>query len=255
MLAVPRHLVAPVRLDAVVARTTVDAVLAAASQVDPVVAGQGADAVVPGARLDPVGARCPGDLIDAIGSDDQPHEVIGVMPAAFDYPRGTQAWKAVAPILGAVPVRPGATPPMRGVGVLVMVGRLNACVTVDAARDAWTRANAQVRSASLGPKYDMTAVPFLDHHVGPARQAMWVLFAPTFESWLDHRLNGLNLPWGLITMVIVLAVLGATAAAWWPGRTVARLPVMLALSGRPPRPRPVRHSAVAALAPIGARGR
>jgi putative ABC transport system permease protein len=81
--------------------------------------------------------------------------------------------------------------------------------------------------------------------------AMWVLFTPTLESWLDHRLNGLSLPWGLITMVVVLALLGATAAAWWPGRTVARLPVMLALSGRPPKPRPVRHSALAAGGLIG----
>ena len=51
-------------------------------------------------------------------------------------------------------------------------------------------------------------------------------------------------------MVVVLALLGATAAAWWPARAVSRVPVMLALSGRPPRPRPVRHSAVAAAALI-----
>ncbi len=107
--------------------------------------------------------------------DDQPHEVIGVMPASFDYPRGTQAWKAVAPILGAVPVRPGVTPPMRSVGVLFMIGRLNPGVTAAAAREAWTSANAQVRSNFVGPKYDIAATLFLDHHVGPARQAMWVL--------------------------------------------------------------------------------
>ena len=109
--------------------------------------------------------------------DDQPHEVIGVMPASFDYPRGTQAWKPVAPILGALPVRPGVTPPMRGVGVLFMIGRLNDGVTADMARDAWTRVNAQLGAASPGPKYDITAMPFLDYHVGPARQAMWALLA------------------------------------------------------------------------------
>jgi putative ABC transport system permease protein len=80
--------------------------------------------------------------------------------------------------------------------------------------------------------------------------ALWVVFAPTLESWLDHRIDGLSLPWAVITTVVVLALLGATAAAWWPGRTVARLPVMLALSGRPPKPRPVRHTAVAAAALI-----
>ena len=51
---------------------------------------------------------------------------------------------------------------------------------------------------------------------------------------------------------VLLAVLGATAAAWWPGRAVARLPVTLALSGRPPKPRPARHSAIAAAALIAA---
>ena len=34
----------------------------------------------------------------------------------------------------------------------------------------------QVRASSIGPKYDIAATPFLDYHVGPARQAMWVLF-------------------------------------------------------------------------------
>jgi putative ABC transport system permease protein len=75
---------------------------------------------------------------------------------------------------------------------------------------------------------------------------LWVGFAPTLETALGHRIDRLSLPWGLITLAVFLAVLGATAAAWWPGRAVARVPVVLALSGRPARPRPARHSAVAA---------
>jgi putative ABC transport system permease protein len=75
---------------------------------------------------------------------------------------------------------------------------------------------------------------------------LWVVFAPTLESAVDHRIDRLSLPWGLIAIAVLLTVLGATAAAWWPGRTVSRLPVMLALSGRPPTPRPTRHSAIAA---------
>jgi putative ABC transport system permease protein len=80
--------------------------------------------------------------------------------------------------------------------------------------------------------------------------ALWVVFAPTLESAVDHRIDRLSLPWALIAMAVVLAVAGATAAAWWPGRTVARLPVLLALTGRPPEPRPARHSAIAAAALI-----
>ena len=80
--------------------------------------------------------------------------------------------------------------------------------------------------------------------------ALWVIFAPTLESAMGHRIDRLSLPWALLAMVVLLAILGATAAAWWPGRTVARLPTMLALSGRPPQPRPARHSAIAAAALI-----
>ena len=75
---------------------------------------------------------------------------------------------------------------------------------------------------------------------------LWLVFAPTLESAVDHRVDRLSLPWVLIAMAGLVAIAGATAAAWWPGRTVARLPVLLALSGRPPKPRPARHSAIAA---------
>jgi putative ABC transport system permease protein len=79
---------------------------------------------------------------------------------------------------------------------------------------------------------------------------LWLVFAPTLESAVDHRIDRLSLPWVLIAMAGLVAIAGATVAAWWPGRTVARLPVLLALSGRPPRPRPARHSAIAAAALI-----
>ena len=76
--------------------------------------------------------------------------------------------------------------------------------------------------------------------------AVWVAVGPTLESAVDHRIDRLSIPWGLIALTALLAVLVATAAAWWPARTAARVPVMLALSGRPPRPRPARHAAIAA---------
>jgi putative ABC transport system permease protein len=79
---------------------------------------------------------------------------------------------------------------------------------------------------------------------------LWVVFAPTLETAVDHRIDRLALPWGLIAAAGLLAIVGASAAAWWPGRAIARLPVVLALSGRPPKPRPARHSAIAAAALI-----
>jgi putative ABC transport system permease protein len=76
--------------------------------------------------------------------------------------------------------------------------------------------------------------------------ALWATLAPTLEPVLDYRLDRLSLPWALLGMTVVLAVLCATAAAWWPGRAVARVPVMRALSARPPRPKPAHHSAIVA---------
>jgi putative ABC transport system permease protein len=76
--------------------------------------------------------------------------------------------------------------------------------------------------------------------------ALWFVVAPTLESAIGHRVDRLSLPWLTISLTVVLAVIAATAAAWWPARTVARVPVMLALSGRPPRPRPARNAAFAA---------
>jgi putative ABC transport system permease protein len=82
--------------------------------------------------------------------------------------------------------------------------------------------------------------------------ALWVTVAPTLEPVLDYRLDRLSLPWPLLAMTVVVAVLGATTAAWWPGRAVARVPVTRALSARPPSPKPVHRSAIVAVVLIAA---
>ena len=107
--------------------------------------------------------------------NQESHEIIGVMPASFNYPHGTEAWRAAAQVIGD-PVPGGNPNPLMNVGVMFMVGRLNAGVTPEAAQAEWTRANAQVLEGSPGPRYDIAVTPFLDHQIGPARQAMWVLF-------------------------------------------------------------------------------
>src|SRR5918999_1749799 len=76
--------------------------------------------------------------------------------------------------------------------------------------------------------------------------ALWLALIPTLEPAVGHRIDPLSLPWTLLVATVFVAVLGATAAAWWPGRVVARVPVTLALSARPPRPRPTHHSTLLA---------
>jgi putative ABC transport system permease protein len=78
--------------------------------------------------------------------------------------------------------------------------------------------------------------------------AVWLAVAAMVESAAGHRIHRFDLPWTVLGTGIVLAVVTATAAAWWPARVASRIPVMNALSARPPRPRPARRSAVLAVA-------
>jgi putative ABC transport system permease protein len=75
----------------------------------------------------------------------------------------------------------------------------------------------------------------------------WFAFASQMEGAVGHRIDPLNVPWWLLVAGMLLAVVTATAAAWWPARTMARIPTVLALSGRPPPPKPVHRSAALAV--------
>jgi len=73
--------------------------------------------------------------------------------------------------------------------------------------------------------------------------AGWIAVAPRMESAVGHRIDPLNVPWWLVVTAMGLVVVAATAAAWWPARAVARVPITYALSGRPQGPQPARQSA------------
>ncbi|HZA39524.1 MAG TPA: FtsX-like permease family protein, partial [Actinomycetota bacterium] len=75
----------------------------------------------------------------------------------------------------------------------------------------------------------------------------WILFAPAFEGMAGHRISRFDLPWWLIAAGFALAVATATASAWWPARMVARVPIVNALSARPPRRVGAHRSALAAV--------
>ena len=74
----------------------------------------------------------------------------------------------------------------------------------------------------------------------------WFVARPELETSLGHRIDGTSIPPWLVLTGIVLAIVTATAAAWWPARSVARQSVTEALSARPAAPQ--------AGAPVG-RGR
>ena len=74
----------------------------------------------------------------------------------------------------------------------------------------------------------------------------WVVLAPRVEEAAGYRIDAFDVPWWLVLAGMLLAVVTATGAAWWPARTMARIPPVLALSGRPPRPLPTHRSAALA---------
>jgi predicted permease len=104
--------------------------------------------------------------------DGQPAQVVGVMPAGFDFPRGTDLWIAAAPVLASA-AEGWKTPALRSVGVFYLVGRMrNGVPTSDAGADLSTAATRLPRDAA-GITFDVVATPFLDHFYGAARPALW----------------------------------------------------------------------------------
>ncbi|HKA84247.1 MAG TPA: FtsX-like permease family protein [Acidimicrobiales bacterium] len=81
---------------------------------------------------------------------------------------------------------------------------------------------------------------------GLAGLALWIAISPRLETVAAHRIGRLDVPWPQVGLAMLLAIVAATAAAWWPARTMARVAITRALSGRPPRPVPTRRSIVLA---------
>src|SRR6185369_4602304 len=75
----------------------------------------------------------------------------------------------------------------------------------------------------------------------------WVAVAPKVGDAVGYRIDALNVPIWIVAVSMLLTVIAATAAAWWPGRAMSRIPTVLALSGRPPDRPALHRSAVLAV--------
>jgi putative ABC transport system permease protein len=74
----------------------------------------------------------------------------------------------------------------------------------------------------------------------------WLAYRPSVESSANHEIGVFQLPWLVIVVAMVLAVLATYLAAAYPARAVARVPIVTALSGRPAAPRKTRRWSVPA---------
>jgi putative ABC transport system permease protein len=73
---------------------------------------------------------------------------------------------------------------------------------------------------------------------------LWLAYRPVLENNAHHVIGMFALPWLVIALAMVLAVVATYFGASRPARAIARVPIVTALSGRPAPPRQVRRSAI-----------
>jgi putative ABC transport system permease protein len=73
---------------------------------------------------------------------------------------------------------------------------------------------------------------------------LWALYRPRLESSSHHLIGLFQLPWTVIIIAMALAMVTPYVAASRPARTVTKVPIVQALSGRPAPPKRVDRSAV-----------
>ncbi len=72
--------------------------------------------------------------------------------------------------------------------------------------------------------------------------AAWLAYRPYNEQSAHHLIAVFALPWKVIVPAMVLAVVATFFAAGYPARAVTRVPVVVALAGRPAPPRQIHRS-------------
>ena len=74
--------------------------------------------------------------------------------------------------------------------------------------------------------------------------AAWIAYAPTVQRDTGHAVDAANVPWWAFAIGIVLAIATSALASARPAKTMAAVPVVAALSGRPAPPKAVHRSAL-----------
>ena len=75
----------------------------------------------------------------------------------------------------------------------------------------------------------------------------WLAYRPQAEDGAHHVMGAFQLPWAVIGIAMALAIIATYFAASRPAKTIAKVPVVAALAGRPPAPKKTRHLAI----PVG----
>jgi putative ABC transport system permease protein len=82
--------------------------------------------------------------------------------------------------------------------------------------------------------------------------AAWFAYVPALQQAAGHVVDAANLPWWAFATGIVFAITTSVLASRSPAKTIAQVPVVAALSGRPAPPKPVHRSALPGVIVFGA---
>jgi putative ABC transport system permease protein len=74
--------------------------------------------------------------------------------------------------------------------------------------------------------------------------AAWIGYVPTLQQATGHVVNPASLPWWAIAIAAVFAVATSVLASRRPAKSMAAVPVVAALSGRPTSPKAMRRPAL-----------
>ena len=74
--------------------------------------------------------------------------------------------------------------------------------------------------------------------------AAWFAYVPALQQAAGHVVDAANLPWWAFAIGVVVAIATSVLASRRPAKTMAQVPVVAALSGRPAPPKPVHRSAL-----------
>jgi putative ABC transport system permease protein len=74
--------------------------------------------------------------------------------------------------------------------------------------------------------------------------AAWFAYAPTLQRATGHVVDRASLPWWAFAIAVVLAITTSALASRRPAKTMAAVPVVAALAGRPAPPKGVHRSAL-----------
>jgi putative ABC transport system permease protein len=74
--------------------------------------------------------------------------------------------------------------------------------------------------------------------------AAWFAYVPTLQQATGHVVDATNVPWWAFAIGVVFAIATSVLASRRPAKTMAQVPVVAALSGRPAPPKAVHRSAL-----------